>query len=324
MSRRFAAGVLQEGEARPMEDPTKTVMDELARTSGVVGVDRLAGLFVKREPDAAKTMSMTQIKKLANEVLRVKPDKQILQYPAERSGGAVHASQPNAVWQIDLADMRTFNMTKTGAVHTHMLVCVDVFTLFTRTAALKGAKAEEVVKAFRAFDRLPETVDSDSGPEFVSKNPGSSHEFEAYLRENHIAHRIKSPHDVNSIATVDRKIGQIKKAISGAMMEEEMTKVNLDWVELMPDIVKGLNEAPTEALRGKAPEDIKSEDAIFDVLKQNAEKQEKAEDKFHKQVDSVENLQRCARSCGIRRRRRGQGDRSVACSCRPSPGCRRR
>ena len=71
-------------------------------------------------------------------------------------------------------------------------------------------------------------------------------------------------------------------------MEKEMSKVNLDWVELMPDIVKGLNEAPTEALRGKAPEDIKSEDAIFDVLKQNAEKQEKAEDKFHKQVDAVE------------------------------------
>ena len=50
-------------------------------------------------------MGMTEIKKLANEVLRVKPDKQILAYPAERSGGAVHASRPNEVWQIDLADM---------------------------------------------------------------------------------------------------------------------------------------------------------------------------------------------------------------------------
>ena len=71
-----------------------------------------------------------------------------------------------------------------------------------------------------------------------------------------------------------------------------MSKVNLDWVELVPDIVRGLNEAPTEALRGKAPEDIKSEDAIFDVLKQNAEKQEKAEEKFHKQVDAVEKSSR--------------------------------
>ena len=35
-----------------MEDPTKTVMDELARTSGVVGVERLAALFITRAPDA--------------------------------------------------------------------------------------------------------------------------------------------------------------------------------------------------------------------------------------------------------------------------------
>ena len=73
------------------------------------------------------------------------------------------------------------------------------------------------------------------------------------------------------------------------MMEEQMSKVNLDWVELMPDIVKALNEAPTDALRGKAPEDIVGdEEATFEVLKMNAAKQEKAEEKFHKQVDAVE------------------------------------
>ena len=62
-----------------MEDPTFTVMDELARTSGVVGVDRLAALFARREPDAAKTMSKGELRKLANDVLKNKPDKQILE-----------------------------------------------------------------------------------------------------------------------------------------------------------------------------------------------------------------------------------------------------
>ena len=37
-------------------------MDELARTPGVVGVDRLAALFMRREPEAAKTMSKTMSK----------------------------------------------------------------------------------------------------------------------------------------------------------------------------------------------------------------------------------------------------------------------
>ena len=45
-----------------MEDPSRTVMDELARTSGVVGVDRLAALFTRREPEAAKTMSKAVVK----------------------------------------------------------------------------------------------------------------------------------------------------------------------------------------------------------------------------------------------------------------------
>jgi len=162
-----------------MADPTATVMDELARTSGVTGVARLAGLFVKRHPEAAKVMSATEIRQLANEALKVKPDKQVLAYPKERSGGAVHASNPNEVWQTDLADMRTFNEKKTGDLFTHMLVCVDVFSRFTRAVPLKGAKAEAVVKAFRGFDRLPEVVDSDEGPDFFPR-PGSSTLFRLF------------------------------------------------------------------------------------------------------------------------------------------------
>ena len=46
-----------------MEDPTVTVMDELARKSGVVGVERLAALFMRREPAAARTMSVAEVKK---------------------------------------------------------------------------------------------------------------------------------------------------------------------------------------------------------------------------------------------------------------------
>ena len=72
--RRIWPGTLR---PKPMADPSFTVMDELARRSGVVGVERLAALFTKREPEAAKTMSKTEVRKLANDVLKIKPDKQI-------------------------------------------------------------------------------------------------------------------------------------------------------------------------------------------------------------------------------------------------------
>ena len=86
-----------------MEDPTKTVMDELGRTSGVVGVERLAALFIKREPDAAKTMSRTEVRRMANEVLRVKPDKQILAYRRSAAEGPFTPLLPTRsgrlIWQ---------------------------------------------------------------------------------------------------------------------------------------------------------------------------------------------------------------------------------
>ena len=106
------------------------------------------------------------------------------------------------------------------------------------------------------------------------------------MKDKKFEHRVKAPHDVNSIAVVDRKIQSIKKAISGAMMEDEMDNVN--WVRLLEKIVAGLNESPTEALHGKAPEDITDEKAIFDIQKAQAERAEKAVQKFHKQVDAVE------------------------------------
>ena len=147
-----------------MEDPTRTVMDELARTSGVVGVERLAALFTRREPEAAKTMSKTEVRQMANDVLKVKPDKQILQYPKERSGGAIHASEPNEIWQVDVADMRGFNVK--GALHTHMLVAVDVFTRKTMAAPMRAASSEQVVTVFKFWEGegpLCKVCDTDKG-----------------------------------------------------------------------------------------------------------------------------------------------------------------
>ena len=81
-------------------------------------------------------------------------------------------------------------------------------------------------------------LDTDGGPEWKG-------EFHAMLERNGVAHRLKAPADTNALAVVDRKIQQIKTAISGRMMEEGEE----DWKKLLPDVVKALNEAPSDALR---------------------------------------------------------------------------
>ena len=83
------------------EEDIKGKLTELTKTSGVEGAERLAALFLKKHGDLARTVSMTKLKGLSNEVLKRGPGKQILAYPQNLSGGRIHASSPNEVWQAD-------------------------------------------------------------------------------------------------------------------------------------------------------------------------------------------------------------------------------
>ena len=52
------------------EEDVKEKLTELTKASGVEGAERLAALFLKKHGDLARTMSMTKIKGLSNEVLK--------------------------------------------------------------------------------------------------------------------------------------------------------------------------------------------------------------------------------------------------------------
>ena len=77
-----------------MEEEVKSKLTELTKSSGVEGMERLAALFLRKHEDLARTMSMSKLKGLANEVLKKGPGKQILAYPQNLSGGRIHASSP--------------------------------------------------------------------------------------------------------------------------------------------------------------------------------------------------------------------------------------
>ena len=79
------------------EEDIKGKLTELTKSSGVEGAERLAALFIKKHGDLARTMSMTKIKGLSNEMLERGPRKQILEDPQNLSGGRIHASSPNEV-----------------------------------------------------------------------------------------------------------------------------------------------------------------------------------------------------------------------------------
>ena len=103
---------------------------------------------------------------------------------------------------------------------------------------------------------------------------------------------MKDPKDTNALAVVDRKIQQIKTAISERMIEEG---ANTDWRTILPDIVKALNETPTEALHGHAPDDIDAV-AASDLQKANAAKAEQ------NQAKQLEQKKKIAESGTVRMR----------------------
>ena len=126
------------------EEDTKQKLTALTKGSGVEGAERLAMLFVKRHAVEARTMSMTKIKALANEVLELGPGKQILQYPQNLSGGRIHASSPNEVWQADTSHMSTFG----GG---YFLCVVDVFTRRTWAEPIASATPGEVKRVLESL-----------------------------------------------------------------------------------------------------------------------------------------------------------------------------
>ena len=105
------------------EEEVKQKLTALTKDTGVEGADRLAALFVKKHgrPEA-RTMSLAKLKSLSNAVLKLGPGKQILAFPQNLSGGRIHASSPNEVWQADTASMFAF------AGKGYFLCIVDVFT----------------------------------------------------------------------------------------------------------------------------------------------------------------------------------------------------
>ena len=96
---------------------------ELSTETGVDGVPRLVALFQKRNGDVG--LSRAQLTAIAREALSTKAEKQILTFPQSHSGGTVHASSKDQVWQADTASMYTFG--DSPDTRGYFMIAVDVF-----------------------------------------------------------------------------------------------------------------------------------------------------------------------------------------------------
>lgn len=117
-----------------------------------------------------------------------------------------NVSNINDLWEIDLMDLKSLKHENNN--HTFVLVAIDVLSKFAFAEAMKSKSAEDVTRAFKAIldrsnGRLPITLQSDKGKEFVNKK------FQAYLKTKDIIFRLVRDPDVKA-ACIERFIRSLK------------------------------------------------------------------------------------------------------------------
>ena len=168
-------------DIRQLVEKLKTLSKKLH----VYGVERLVIAAQRAKIEAS---SLGTLREAARIALGTEPIKQIFE-PPNRSTGAMAASEKDEVWVLDLADLSTYRQSRRPNGANYIMVCVDVFLRFMRTAGIKDAKAESTTEVFAKWTQKvkPKMVDTDGGGEWGKQ-------FDAQLRSKNIAHRLKSKH----------------------------------------------------------------------------------------------------------------------------------
>ena len=151
---------------------------------------------------------------------------------------------PESPWQeisIDLLEITSGN---------HLLVVVDYYSRWIEAVLLRKTDAQHVIKSMEAIFRthgLPETVRSDNGPPFASK------EFQGFLEYLGIEHKRGVPYWPQSNGEVERCNETLLKIVRIARLEgKDWRKALEDFLfqyRVTPHTVTGVS--PAELLMGR-------------------------------------------------------------------------
>lgn len=151
---------------------------------------------------------------------------------------------PDSPWQeisVDLLEITSGD---------HLLVVVDYYSRWIEAVLLKKTDAQNVIKSMEAIFRthgLPETVRSDNGPPFASK------EFEGFLEYLAIEHKKGVPYWPQSNGEVERCNETLLKIVRIARLEgKDWRKALADFLfqyRVTPHTVTGIS--PAELLMGR-------------------------------------------------------------------------
>jgi len=198
-------------------------------------------------------------RKQVQEFVKSQASAQVFQ-PRARSGGKVVATRAGMTWQVDVMDMKQFDV-KANKGFKFVLCAVDVFSRVLHAASMKTKTPEETARVFRTFAPLPSEVDTDHGQEFRGA-------FQKLLDDKGIGHKEKDPKQVNALAVSDAAMRTLR-----ASMAKDMTERGSgNWHASLKSAVSAYNNSAHTHLMGSEPSDVaESKELTYELRVQAGE-----------------------------------------------------
>lgn len=185
---------------------------------------------------------------LKNLFIRDVGSKQIFA-PPPRLRGRVTAIDKDQRWMADIIVYNHMPSEHEGTTYRAVLLAQDVFTRYAFAERLenRGQATDAMERILRRASeeghRTPTVLVTDEDGAFKAAS------FEALCRSRHIVHEFKAGQ--NDIATVDRLIGTIRRALA----QEAAESGENDWAAQLQKVVKGYNDSPHRKLFGHSPDE---------------------------------------------------------------------
>ena len=210
---------------------------------------------------ALKKRGIPAAKKDVQEFVSSRAERQVIAPPPKFKGHVV-SEDLNARWAADLISFVSRPATWKGREYKYVLLVQDIFSRL-----LYARPLTRVDQATAAFEEIldeagtkPLMATFDGAPEFGKA-------WKAMLERRGIEEDVKAPEDKQAIATLDRGIATLKRALT-----RRVAAGGESWASELEKAVKGLNSSSHSALQGEEPRDVaKNDDLRFSLKKEAAE-----------------------------------------------------
>ena len=217
------------------------------------------------------------------EFVKSRTERQVIAPPLKYKGHIV-SFNVNHRWMADLIAFTSRPVKTNEGFYTHVLLVEDVFSRYIWARPLQSTSDttrafEEILK--ESEDRMveaapyPRRLDTDGGGEWTNAS------FKSLMDRYKINHVVKDVEDRNAIATVDRAIGTIKRALKRRGIAK-----GGNWLSNLDATVAGYNKAEHGAIN-TAPTDM-TDAAIFSLKKEAAENFAENSEMIQKRQDKLE------------------------------------